>query len=239
MTHTIVADLIICNSIAHRPVTKLQHPNRPNTANPDSSPAPNPGEWVRRHTLHWAHTCGTVAHRMGLHPDVITVVGTLFVVAGGVAAGWGQFGWAAWLILIGSLLDALDGAVARVRGLTHSFGAVLDSFLDRYADGFIFIGLSYHFARQNQLHFMLLAMAAMVGSYAVSYVRARAAAPDVGISVRIGYFTRFERMAVLLIALWFSRWLLLPGLWVLAIGTHLTALQRLWFVRQHTTGTQE
>ncbi len=202
-------------------------------------PAPNAGEWVRRRTLHWAQFCGRVAHRLGLHPDVITLIGTLFVMAGGLAAGSGRFALAAWLILIGSLLDALDGAVARVRGTPHPFGAMLDSALDRYADGFIFIGLSYHFAGQNQLHLVLLSLLAMVGSYAVSYVRARAAAPDVGVEVRIGVFTRFERLAVLLVALWLSRWLLVPGLWLLAVGTHITAMQRLWFVRQHTTGTRE
>ena len=74
---------------------------------------------------------------------------------------------------------------------------------------------------------LALALLALVGSYGVSYVRARAG--EAGISLRDGLFTRLERVVVLLLALLIPA-LLLPGLWLLALGTNLTALQRLWLV---------
>jgi CDP-diacylglycerol--glycerol-3-phosphate 3-phosphatidyltransferase len=77
---------------------------------------------------------------------------------------------------------------------------------------------------------LLLTMAALIGTFVVSYVRARAGEAD--LSVKIGLFSRFERVVVLLLMLLIPS-LLIVGLWVLAIGTNLTSLQRLWYVYQH------
>ena len=110
------------------------------------------------------------------------------------------------------------------------FGAVLDSTLDRYADGFIFCSLSYYFAVQNQYGMMLLPLAALIGSYSVSYVRSRASNPDVQLVVKVGWFTRLERLVIMIVMLWFHQWLLIVGLWLLAVGTNITALQRLRYV---------
>jgi CDP-diacylglycerol--glycerol-3-phosphate 3-phosphatidyltransferase len=108
---------------------------------------------------------------------------------------------------------------------------VLDSTLDRYADGFIFGALGYHFASLGQQGYLLLALAALVGSFGVSYVRARAG--EAGLSVKVGWFTRLERVAAILLALLLPP-LLVPALWLLAVGTNMTALQRLWFVYRST-----
>ncbi len=111
-----------------------------------------------------------------------------------------------------------------------AFGGVLDSALDRYADGLIFGGLIvYHMALGDQGG-VLLALAALTGSFAVSYIRARAG--EAGLEVKIGWFSRLERVIVLLLMLLIPP--LLPiGLWVLAIGTNVTAVQRLWYARRH------
>ena len=105
------------------------------------------------------------------------------------------------LILLVSLpLDALDGAVARAMGRAGAFGMVLDSTLDRYADGLIFGALGYYFAlRRGGPEMLALALAALVGSYLVSYVRARADDSRVGVSTTVGLFTRLERVVVILI----------------------------------------
>lgn len=173
---------------------------------------------------------GQAVHGMGIHPDVITFVGLVVVAIGGVFIARGEFPVAGILLLMSLPLDALDGAVARAMGRKDRRGAVLDSTLDRYADGFIFGGLAYYFASVMQPENVLLTMAALIGTFVVSYVRARAGEAD--LSVKIGIFSRFERVVVLLVMLLIPA-LLMVGLWVLAIGTNLTSLQRLWYVYQH------
>ncbi|GAB4519880.1 MAG: CDP-alcohol phosphatidyltransferase family protein [Anaerolineae bacterium] len=170
---------------------------------------------------------GHLLYRAGLHPDTITIAGLIVVMIASVVIAAGNLQWGGLILLLGLPLDALDGAVARAMQRTGQFGAVLDSTLDRYADGFIFAALSYHFALEGRFHWMLLALAALIGSYGVSYVRARA--EGVGVGVKAGWFTRLERVAVILAMLLIPP-LLEIGLWVLAIGTNVTGLQRLWVV---------
>ncbi len=189
-------------------------------------------EQMRTASAGWTGVIGQVLHRAGVHPDTVSVLGLVTVAVGALLVARGQFVAAGWVIFVGSVLDVIDGAVARAWQQANPFGGVLDSMLDRYADGFIFVSLSYYFASQNQTTFMLLPLAALIGSYSVSYVRARAEAADVGVRVTVGLFSRLERLIVVVWALWFHGWLLLPGLWLLAIGTNITAMQRLWFVRK-------
>jgi CDP-diacylglycerol--glycerol-3-phosphate 3-phosphatidyltransferase len=174
----------------------------------------------------------------GIQPDWITWAGLIVVAIAALAIANGQWGWAFLLLLLSLPLDALDGAVARAMQRTDRRGGVLDSTLDRYADGLIAIGFAYYFAAQGELTIMLLAMAGMIGTFAVSYIRARAGEAD--LSVKIGFFSRFERIVTLLIMvglpLILPQWatqILILGLLVLAIGTNLTALQRLWYVYKH------
>lgn len=172
---------------------------------------------------------GETLYRLGVHPDMVTVAGLVVVMIAAVVIAQGELPLAGVILLIGLPLDAVDGAVARAMQRQDRFGAVLDSTLDRYADGFIFAALSYHFAVQNRLDMLILAQFALVGSLLVSYVRARA--DGVQVATTIGLFTRLERVLVILLLL------LLPplrdiGVLLLAIGTNFTALQRLWFVHQ-------
>ncbi|MBC8100026.1 MAG: CDP-alcohol phosphatidyltransferase family protein [Armatimonadetes bacterium] len=182
---------------------------------------------IRALTATVTQTCGSAVHRAGIHPDTITIagLGLVLVASGVIAAGYLQAG--AVLLLLGLPLDALDGAVARAMQRRDSFGALLDSTLDRYADAFIFAGLGYHFAVQDRFDLLLLTLAALIGSYSVSYVRARA--EGLGVPVKIGWFSRLERVGIVLVMLLVPG-LLTVGLVVLAVGTNLTGLQRLWFV---------
>lgn len=170
---------------------------------------------------------GLALHKAGVHPDTITIAGLVFVALAALFIAQGRLQLAGLVLLLSLPLDALDGAVARAMERKDKFGALLDSTLDRYADGFIFAALGYYFAVQDQFNLMLLALAALLGSFVVSYVRARAG--EAGISVKIGLFTRFERVVALLVALLIPV-LLAPGLVLLAVGTNFTGLQRLWFV---------
>jgi CDP-diacylglycerol--glycerol-3-phosphate 3-phosphatidyltransferase len=192
---------------AHHPVTFTDH--------------------IRQYTAHLMTTLGTAVHRAGIHPDLITIAGLVIVAAASLVIAGGGLQLGALILLIGLPLDALDGAVARAMGRTDSFGALLDSTLDRYADAFIFAGLGYTFAVQDRYDLLLLALLALVGSYSVSYVRARA--EGLGIAVKVGWFSRLERVGIILVMLFVPQ-LLTVGLVVLAVGTNITGLQRLWFV---------
>jgi CDP-diacylglycerol--glycerol-3-phosphate 3-phosphatidyltransferase len=172
---------------------------------------------------------GAVLYRAGVHPDIITVLGLAVVAIGAFFIMRGSVQLGGVIILLGLPLDAVDGATARAMGRKDKFGSVLDSTLDRYADGFIFGALSYYFAVQARFDFMLLALAAMIGSFVVSYVRARAV--EANLSVKIGLFDRFVRVIVLLGALLIPiRGVLEIGVAILAVGTNVTGLQRLWYV---------
>lgn len=190
---------------------------------------------MRKLTANWLARIASVFHRAGIHPDYITVVGLVVVAIASVLIGMGEVQWGGVVLLLGLPLDALDGAVARAMQRRDKFGGLLDSTLDRYADGLIFAALGYYFASQDQLDYLLLALAALMGSYTVSYVRARAG--EAGLSVKVGLFTRLERVAILLPALLIPP-LLIPGMWILAIGTNFTGLQRVWFVYRNTEFTE-
>lgn len=175
---------------------------------------------------------GAVLYRMGVHPDMVTIFGLVVVGIAAVFVATGDFMVGGLILLAGLPLDAVDGAVARAMQRTGDFGKMLDSSLDRYADGFIFAALSYHFAVEDEFALMLLALAALMGSFMVSYARARA--EGINVEVKIGLFTRMERVAVILVMLLLPNAFDLPvleaGLVILAIGTNFTALQRLWYV---------
>jgi CDP-diacylglycerol--glycerol-3-phosphate 3-phosphatidyltransferase len=185
---------------------------------------------VRKATGAWLAAAGMALHRTGVHPDVITIAGTLVVVLAAVLIAQGQFQTAGIVLILGLPLDALDGAVARAMQRKDRRGGVLDSTLDRLADGLLFGGLAYYFASQSALDYMLLALTSLIASFMVSYVRARAG--EAGLAVKIGLLDRLVRLLLLMFALLVPSTLIV-ALWVMAIGSIVTALQRLLYVYQH------
>ncbi len=176
--------------------------------------------------------CAVLVARLGIQPDWITVCGLLLVAIAALFIAGGEFLVGGIALLLSLPLDALDGAVARALNRTGAFGMVLDSTLDRYADGFIFAALSYYFAESGRMDMLVAALAALMGSYLVSYIRARADDIQVGVRVTVGWFSRLERVIVLLImtlaaGLLDSEAPVEIGLLILALGANLTALQRL------------
>ena len=197
-------------------------------------PLPRPkslNESLRYYTRDITSWLGRQGRRLGLNPDMVTIAGLVVVIIAAWLAARGDFLASGIVLILGTPLDVLDGAIARAMQRKNRFGAVLDSTLDRYADGFMFAGLAYYFAAHAQLNEMLLALLALVGAFGVSYVRARAEGVDIG-SIKEGWFDRFVRTVVLILML--VTGLVVPGLVILAIGSHLTALQRLWLVWRAT-----
>ena len=162
----------------------------------------------------------------GVSPDLITLTGLLSVTIAAIVIAQGEFFWGAVIIIVGAPLDAIDGAVARAMGRKGRFGALWDSTLDRYADGFIFLGIAYYYSTQGNHNAVVLAILAQIGTQLVSYVRARA--EGLNVDCKVGLFTRMERMIIILVML--VTGLMLPGLWILAIGTNITVMQRVWHV---------
>jgi CDP-diacylglycerol--glycerol-3-phosphate 3-phosphatidyltransferase len=148
--------------------------------------------------------------------------------------GWGYLFLGGILITGVALFDAIDGTMARMMGRTSRFGAFLDSTLDRFSEAVIFLGLFIHFIGENQHPELILIYATVVGSLMVSYARARA--EGIGVSLKEGFFTRFERVFLLVIGLLFNK--LTVVLWILAIFTNLTAIQRMYLVWRITGGEE-
>lgn len=170
--------------------------------------------------------------RTGLSPDVVTVVGTLgAVVAAGALLARGDFLPGALVVAAFTLLDLLDGALARARGgQPRKWGAVLDSTMDRISDAAVFGSLVIWFARGG--HSDLLAVVALYGLVAgavVSYVKARAG--SLGLSCEVGFAERAERLIIVLVGAGLAGLgvpVVLPAaLWILAVVTTWTVGQRL------------
>ena len=111
---------------------------------------------------------------IGVRPNHLTILGALIAVASGYVASQGQLPAAGMIFLAGSLLDGLDGALARHTGSSSRFGAYLDSVLDRVGESAILIGLIAHFSEQGDEIGVIFAGAALAASMLVSYARARA-----------------------------------------------------------------
>ncbi len=168
------------------------------------------------------------AARAGLTPNAVTALGCL---GNGAAALLIARGWlpaAGGLMLVSSLLDLVDGALARATGRVSRFGAVFDAVLDRYSEAVVLLGVVAYQAERAASLPMALAFAALTGSVLVSYVRARAETLE--FALREGLFTRAERVALMAVALIAATWwgdALTAALWALAVLANLTALQRL------------
>jgi CDP-diacylglycerol--glycerol-3-phosphate 3-phosphatidyltransferase len=171
----------------------------------------------------------------GIHPDLITLVGLVFVAVAAVVIARGQFLAGAIILIVGMPLDALDGAVARAMNRRDRFGALWDSTLDRYADGFIFLALAYYYSGRGDQTAVALCVLAGMGTQLVSYVRARA--EGLNLTCKVGLFTRMERVVVILLML-ITGWVM-AGLWVLAIGTNFTVFQRVWHVYRTMKNQQQ
>lgn len=174
----------------------------------------------------------------GITPNTLTILG--FVLNGVVGAilAFGYLGIGGVLVLVVGAMDTLDGALARITGRVSSFGAFLDSTLDRYSEAAIFLGLLIWYGRQEDLQGTILTYAVVVGSLMVSYTRARA--EGLGLRCEVGLLARPERIVLLGIGLILNQILfgqaLLVALWILAILTNFTALQRIVHVWRLTQG---
>ena len=180
--------------------------------------------WVRRQ----AEALMSALGRIPITTNQITVIGVALTFVAAVLAALGHRRWAGVVLIFAGTFDILDGALARSSGRAYPYGAFLDSTLDRYSEGAIYIGLAAYFASTDgplQRWLLLATVAALAGSFLVSYVRARA--QSLGFTCESGLFARPERVVVTVVGLIFGGAVLYVVVFLLAILTNLTALQRI------------
>jgi len=168
----------------------------------------------------------------GVTPNALTYTGFILTVLTALLLATGFFRIGALVLLIAALFDMLDGSLARATGQSSTFGAFLDSTLDRYSESVTFLALAVYYSGQPFARTeLVLVFVILVGSLMVSYTRARAEA--LNIECKVGLLQRPERIVLLLIGL-LTGWML-PVLWIMAILTNVSALQRIYEVYWRTS----
>lgn len=165
--------------------------------------------------------------QLGVHPNVLTVAGLLLAAVSGWFLACGRFRWGAVILLVGGLFDMLDGAVARRSGKGSSFGAFLDSTMDRFAEILPYLGLAY--ALRDRWEF-LLPFLVITGSLMVSYSRARV--EGLGGTCTVGLLERPERIVLVFFGLLLGGPILPLALILLAAGSYFTTFQRIAHARK-------
>ena len=177
--------------------------------------------------------------RTRVTPNALTTAGVSLCLAASVVVffenrnEWLFYWVGAALFVIGSILDILDGALARAGGKTTPFGAFLDSTTDRVGEGAMLGAIALIFHRHDHAVALALAFAAVAGSFLVSYTRAKA--EGLGLRGDVGIGSRAERVVVItggLVLAPISIWLLVGAIALLTATAWLTVLQRILFVRK-------
>jgi CDP-diacylglycerol--glycerol-3-phosphate 3-phosphatidyltransferase len=174
--------------------------------------------------------------RTRVTPNALTAAGVLLCAAASLLVLFENrdellFYWlAAVFFVAGSILDILDGALARAGGKTTPFGTFLDSTTDRVSEGFMLIAIAYVLSRHGRDVFVAVTTAAVAGSFLVSYTRARAEA--LGLRGAVGIGSRAERVVVITAGLVLAPWGVLPwAIAVLTVTAWTTVVQRVLYVR--------
>ena len=175
------------------------------------------------------HIAG-ILNKIGIKPNFVTIAGLIGNLIAGVFIARGLLLWGGIIALIAGPFDALDGAIDRLRGEDGFYGAFVDSVTDRYSEIVLYGGLLVYFNQNGNWGDALLVFFSAIGSILVSYTRARAEA--LGYTAKIGLLTRVERYLILIpgIIIGYPR----IALWILAILTNFTALQRILYVRKQS-----
>lgn len=197
--------------------------------------------WLSKYGRQWvARPLAAVVdllHRWGVTPNMVTYFGFVLTVVTAIVLGSGHFVWGGVLLLVASLLDLVDGSLARATKQSSTFGAFLDSTLDRYSESVTFLALAWHYATTGNAQWeIVLVFMTIVGSMMVSYTRARA--EGLNIECKEGLMQRPERIALLIFGL-LTGWIL-PVLLIMAVLTNFTAVQRIyqvyWKIQAHEQG---
>jgi CDP-diacylglycerol--glycerol-3-phosphate 3-phosphatidyltransferase len=168
--------------------------------------------------------------RVGVTPNAVTIAGTVGVLIGSYFGALGHLFWGTWIVTASALTDVLDGTMARMRGASGKFGALLDSSMDRIADAAVFGAVVFYLAHKgNPYGGMVAAIVCLAAGQVISYVKARA--QSLGLDADVGIAERFERLVIVgiggLLGSAGLDWGLPAALWFLAALSMVTIFQRL------------
>jgi len=179
----------------------------------------------------WIDPIGLALYRrLHLRPNHLTIIGLGVSLLAASAFITARVRTGGVLLILAGLCDFFDGSLARASGQVSTFGAFLDSVIDRYSDLVVLLGIVVLYAHMSQLRGAIVAMAGLIGSMMVSYTKARA--ESIGVRCTVGMMERPERMICLIAGALLD--LLEPALWILAVLSNLTALQRIAFTWRAT-----
>ena len=199
-----------------------------------------PTDYVKKGALRAIEPAIALLARKNVNPNAITTVGTLITIAASVVYATGHIMTAGWIMNVTAFFDVADGEVARRTGRSSVFGAFYDSTLDRVADGALMAGLAFFYATNavhKNLYMMVVCLVCIVGTFLISYTRARAEA--LGIDAKIGVMQRPERIVLLSVPqsffglLWHG-YVLMGIIILLTVTAWITAVQRIAFVHRAT-----
>ena len=202
-------------------------------------------DWITKGYLRLVDPVANWLVKRGVHPNTITCIGTFCTLVGGIIYATGHIRTGGWFLGLTALFDVLDGTVARRSNTSSTFGAFLDSTLDRLADGFVLGGLTVFYAT-SRLHgsvpMLIVALMGLVGAFLTSYTRARAEA--LGLDAKGGFHQRPERVVLLsapqaFFGLVFNGWVLALITIILTVTAWITGVQRVAFVYRATTRAEE
>jgi len=165
-----------------------------------------------------------------VHPNVLTFIGLLINIWAAFLFAAGKFRWAGVVLIGAGLFDMVDGRVARETNRVTRFGGFFDSVLDRYSDLAVLVGLLVFYASINRFFYVVLTAIVMTGTVLVSYTRARA--ENTISKCKIGFLERPERIVLIILGALFNR---MPQvLWVTAVLSNITVIQRIFYTWQET-----
>src|SRR5438105_13052010 len=184
--------------------------------------------WVRR----WAERAVGTFRDSAFTPNMLTLFGLAITTLGAGLVAIGQVFLGGCVLLFAGLFDIFDGALARASGKVYRYGAFLDSTVDRYSEGVVYLGILIYFLRHHDGLQPIIVLVALAGSFLVSYVRARA--QSLGFTCDVGILARPERVVIIVAGLLLESVGIRIGSWtpltvallILASGTNFTAVQR-------------
>jgi CDP-diacylglycerol--glycerol-3-phosphate 3-phosphatidyltransferase len=170
-----------------------------------------------------------ILSKSGITPNALTFINLALNIVAAYVIATGHLLLGGVLLLVAGLFDLLDGALARFTKQTTRFGAILDSVADRISEAAILCGLLIWYIPQEEASLeIVLIFVVLIGSFLVSYIRARA--EGLGWQCQVGLFTRAERVIVLAIGLLINQ--IFIALCVLVIFVFITVVQRLIYLRK-------
>jgi CDP-diacylglycerol--glycerol-3-phosphate 3-phosphatidyltransferase len=201
---------------------------------------PTPTDYLKNGALRVIDPAISFFARHNISPNTITTAGTVLTIVASIVYGTGHIMTAGWIMAVTAFFDVVDGQVARRTGKSTVFGAFYDSTLDRVADGALMSGLTVFYATNaihHNIYMVVVCLVGIVGTFLVSYTRARA--ESLGIDAKVGVMQRPERIVLLsapqaLFGLFWNGWVLMAIIILLSVTACITAVQRIAFVYHAT-----